>query len=116
MAVKDNILYADSYLDIVVFDLSDVNNIKQVSRVEDVYMNYSNFVFSQSEQNMVIVDWERVENIEKIESECDGNSPVFWRENGGVFFDASISISANKASCTKQSDRYWRVDGTFCNL
>ncbi len=99
MAVKDNILYADSYFDIVVFDLSDVNNIKQVNRVEDVYMNYSNFVFSQGGQNMVIVDYKKVENLEKIVNDCDNNAQTIWLEGGGFFaVDGIANFSANKAS------------------
>ncbi len=98
MAVKDNILYADSYLDIVVFDLSDVNNIKQVSRVEDVYMNHSNLRFSQNEQNMVIVDYKRVENLEKIVNDCESNVQTIWLEDGGFFAVDGIDNFSTKAS------------------
>lgn len=98
MAVKDNILYADSYLDIVVFDLSDVTNIKLVDRVEDVYMNYSNFGFGVNEILGVVVDWKKVENVEKYETECEDNYQVYWLEDRGIFFDAIANFSANKAS------------------
>ncbi len=37
MAVNSNILYADSYIDLVAFDISDVRNTRLVERVEDVF-------------------------------------------------------------------------------
>jgi hypothetical protein len=37
MAIKDSILYADSYVDLVAIDISDMNNIKEVSRVVDAF-------------------------------------------------------------------------------
>lgn len=36
MAAKDNILYVDSYVDMVSLDISDINSIKQVDRISDV--------------------------------------------------------------------------------
>jgi hypothetical protein len=38
MAVKDGYLYADSFSDLVVFDIHDISNIKIVSRKESVFM------------------------------------------------------------------------------
>lgn len=40
IAVQDNILYADSYRDLLVFDISNLDNIRFVKRFEDV-MGYS---------------------------------------------------------------------------
>ncbi len=37
MAVNGKILYADNYVDLLAFDLSNINNIKLVKRVEDVF-------------------------------------------------------------------------------
>ncbi|WP_162555845.1 LVIVD repeat-containing protein [Reichenbachiella versicolor] len=39
LAIKGNLLYADSYFDLVVIDISDINNIHEVSRTEDVFEN-----------------------------------------------------------------------------
>ena len=40
IATKDNYLYADSYLDLVVFDVSNLTSISEVNRVEGVFENY----------------------------------------------------------------------------
>ncbi len=47
MAVKGNLLYADSYSDLVVFDVSDINAIKEVNRLEDVIPYYPIFPFEE---------------------------------------------------------------------
>jgi hypothetical protein len=39
LAVNSNILYADNYVDLLAFDISDPANIRQVKRVEDVFDN-----------------------------------------------------------------------------
>ena len=40
IAVKDNMLYANSGRDLVTFDISDINNIKVLTRLEDVFEDY----------------------------------------------------------------------------
>ncbi|PXY01618.1 hypothetical protein DF185_09100 [Marinifilum breve] len=37
IAIKDDMLYADSYTDLVVIDISDMNNISEVKRFADVF-------------------------------------------------------------------------------
>ncbi len=37
MAVKNNTLYADSYVDLVVLDISDISNITEINRLENVF-------------------------------------------------------------------------------
>ena len=37
MAVKEGYLYLDSYMDLVVLDINDIDNIKEVSRTEDTF-------------------------------------------------------------------------------
>ncbi len=40
IAIKDSKLYADSGMDLVVFDINDINNIKETARVKDVFPTY----------------------------------------------------------------------------
>lgn len=37
IAIKDNALYADSYIDLVTIDVSDIENVVEVARVESVF-------------------------------------------------------------------------------
>ena len=40
MEIKGDYLYADSLMDLVVFDISDLDNITEVTRIDDVLLNY----------------------------------------------------------------------------
>ena len=76
MEVKGDYLYADSLMDLVVFDLSDIQNISEVARLEDVFPAYivipfdQEVVFDYSTQNHnpndIIVGWEITEERRKI--------------------------------------------------
>jgi len=48
MAVKDGYLYVDSYMDLVVMDIHDLNQIKEVSRTNDTF-TYDPYQSSGSE-------------------------------------------------------------------
>ena len=37
IAIRDNILYADSYTDLVVIDISDPKNIKEIKRIKNIF-------------------------------------------------------------------------------
>lgn len=43
ISVKNNILYADNYMDLVVFDISDLSNIQLVNTEEDMLPHYATF-------------------------------------------------------------------------
>lgn len=40
LAICNNILYADSYVDLLAFDISNISNIKQVKRLKDVFKQF----------------------------------------------------------------------------
>lgn len=44
IAVKNDKLYANNGMDLVVFDISDINNIKESGRIKDVFPNYHQVV------------------------------------------------------------------------
>ena len=65
IAVKNNILYADSYVDLVAIDISNVTNPVVVKRVEDVFPyttpapeNEDYRVAEIDEEMGVVIDWE----------------------------------------------------------
>lgn len=37
LAIRNNVLYADNFIDLLAFDISNMNNIKQIKRVTDVF-------------------------------------------------------------------------------
>ncbi|MDN5200873.1 hypothetical protein QQ008_05860 [Fulvivirgaceae bacterium BMA10] len=83
MAVKNNILYADSYVDLLAFNISDINNIQLIKRIEDTFPNYSTFGFHVDSDRGVVTDWKQTETTEIAASDCNGEQPIdfFWRGN-----------------------------------
>jgi len=101
MAIKDDILYADSYIDLVAIDISNVTNPIEVKRVEDVFpyttppLADENFrVAKVEEEKGVVIDWE----IKKVRQEMDYYYyPVYYFRNE-VYTDALSSYSGAKQS------------------
>lgn len=64
IAVKNSTLYADSYVDLVVLNISDLDNIVEVNRLEDVFPYTIPFCDNEypvsdiDESQGVVVDWE----------------------------------------------------------
>lgn len=58
MAVRGNILYADSYRDLVTLDISNPAAIKETKRLEDVFSNrQQQFFVASPDPNKVVVDY-----------------------------------------------------------
>ncbi|MCP4177898.1 MAG: hypothetical protein GY756_09040 [bacterium] len=76
MTIKNGYLYADSYIDLVVLDISDLNDIKEVNRIENVFPyevpEYESGypVGSINEEEGVVVGWE----INEVEETIDGTT------------------------------------------
>ncbi|MFY0674863.1 MAG: hypothetical protein JXQ87_15800 [Bacteroidia bacterium] len=94
MAVQGTYLYADNFIDLVVFDLSDLSNIKEVGRElnvfpENVSVHERAGHWLVDKTQGVAIDWE----VEEIEVDCDSDNSSFLR--GGVVFaeDASVGNS-----------------------
>ena len=68
LATKGDYLYADSYLDLVVFDISDINSITEVNRLKN---NFDNYYLNQglyNEDQGVIVGYKEELKEEYIEN------------------------------------------------
>jgi hypothetical protein len=69
IAITGDILYADNYTDLVVIDISDINNVKVVNRVKDLYTReskaypegFSGYFECVDESRGLVVGWEEAE-------------------------------------------------------
>jgi hypothetical protein len=95
MAIKGNSLYADSYVDIVVFDVSKVSNIKEINRLESVLRNYRVLSWDIDEQCCVITDFTPKTVMNVTESECEGQPIQPW---GGIMFDRGFIMLSSEAA------------------
>ncbi|TAE34317.1 MAG: hypothetical protein EAZ91_00550 [Cytophagales bacterium] len=103
IAVRNNILYADSYMDLVAFDISDVTNVRALKRVNNVFpsgqFNGGNWWYNP---NTGDVSDQRVEYVkEEVKTNCEEDvSPTWW---GGMFLAAdnrSFSSAQSAAPST----------------
>ncbi|MCH8332138.1 MAG: hypothetical protein IH946_12335, partial [Bacteroidetes bacterium] len=70
IAVKGNILYADSHTDLVALDISDPNNVKEIARMEHAFpYTTDRYYFDLDTTQGVVVDWRK--DIITVEQECD---------------------------------------------
>jgi hypothetical protein len=98
ISVSGNILYADSFVDLVVLDLHDINNIHEVARAKDILpyvvppVDNSYPMACIDQKKGVVIDWEVKEIKEK---EYHDWFPVktYWED--GVYYD---KVNAGGAS------------------
>ena len=88
MAVKGNIMYADSFIDLVALDITDPYHVKEVSRVKSAYpvSMYTYGYISDTARLGVIVDYTRKDTV--LTQVC--NNP---RWNGEYLYDAASNVA-----------------------
>lgn len=95
IAVKDNILYADFYTDLVAIDVSNPLNVSVVKFVQNVFPERFYYGY-RTDSTKVIYDW--VKKTETVEVSCGTNYSVY---SGGVLFnsmDRGLASGSSKAS------------------
>ncbi len=81
LAIKNNILYADSYVDLVAIDISDLNDIREVARFEDLFSwslppyESGTRVGMVDQSEGVVVGW----NVEEVTEELE------WQDQGLMY-------------------------------
>jgi hypothetical protein len=78
MAVKGNILYADSFIDLVAIDISNPLDVKLVSRVENIFPAYGMLVNDTA--SVFLAEYVEKTVTEAFDSDCSGNSASRRRE------------------------------------
>lgn len=81
MAVKDGMLYCDSSVDLLVFELGDVTNPVLVNRLVNTFphlLSYSGYQADASKG--IVVDWVDEIVTGQVDN-CNGNIPNLWVQN-----------------------------------
>jgi len=94
LAIKGNTLYADSYVDLVAFDVSDLSAIQEVNRIGGVFRNYQVMGYAIDADCCVITEFEEKKVVQISESDCSGGLQP-W---GGVFFENGIALRSDMAA------------------
>lgn len=107
MAVKDNILYTDSYMDILTFDIADPKAIKLTGRVKDVF-NYGTadgVTWSYNAQSQRVNDYDVKIITDKVRTSCGYEivhpQPIYY-DLSNNFYSGSKGPSSPSASGTGQ--------------
>jgi hypothetical protein len=99
IAIKGDVMYADSYMDVIVFDVKNPTAIKEVNRLKDVYTygTIDGTSWSIDPTRGVIFDTRAEIVTQKISTNCDdfsSSAPVFWERGGVALNDASFAGKA----------------------
>jgi hypothetical protein len=91
LAIKNNTLYADSYIDLVVFDITDIDHINETNRLENIFSNYNSLGFYMDAQRGLVTDWKEAKEVTVYESDCEMDVQP-W---GGAFYNEGIAWSSS---------------------
>lgn len=86
MAVNGNILYADNYVDLLAFDISEIANIQLIKRVEDVF---AHMYYHETGEIITFKD-----------TVLTSDNPN-WRAGGVWMMNESMSFSANYSAAAQ---------------
>ena len=133
MAIKNNTLYADSYIDLVAFDISNPDHIREVNRTTNVFSytlpGYDKDYQVKEIERMkgVVTGWE----IKKVSKEVKAHTHLPWRVNekysghfslgtnsgyGGNFAGNSYGIGGSMARFSATRNVLYAVKGAFLKI
>lgn len=95
LAIKGNTLYADSFVDLVAFDITNLSDINEVNRLEGIFQNYSILGYSIDENCCVITGFEEKRQVYINESDCSSSGIQPW---GGFMYEGGIALRADAAA------------------
>ncbi|WP_337043372.1 LVIVD repeat-containing protein [Emticicia sp. 17c] len=87
VAVKENTLYADSYMDMVTFDITDPKSIKETGRVKNVFTNglVEGINWFYNAQSQTVTDYEFKIVTDKVRSNCGfevvNPNPIYYYQD-----------------------------------
>jgi hypothetical protein len=90
LAIIGNTLYADSYVDLIAFDISNLSSIKEVGRMEGLFDHYNTFGFMANDTWGMITDWKEIKKVSISESGCESQLQP-W---GGMLYENGIAFDS----------------------
>lgn len=134
VAIKQNVLYVDSYVDLVAIDLSDLNNIREVARVKDVLpyivppVNNDYRMAEVDQERGVVIDWE----VKTVRKELEYQYyPVYpmWNDKlsgnytldfssgvGGASGASTVGTGGSMARFGLYDDYLYAIDNAICYM
>jgi hypothetical protein len=100
LAVQDNTLYADSYYDLVVLDISNPANIQEINRLPGFFVPNNSTLFSADPEKGVVTSWNKKEDVTVMKSECE----MQLQYRGGALYDGGIAMFSGAPAPTANSN------------
>lgn len=97
LAIIGNTLYADSYIDLVVFDISDINRIKEVNRVDGLFNHYTSMGYLSTTSQGIVTSWKEIKTVTVTEDDCKHQVQA-W---GGMYYERGMMLDNFSASSFK---------------
>lgn len=130
MAVLGNVLYSDSYTDLLAFDITELQDIREIDRVEDVFESRLNHHYYRTNANELVIDYTPFLVEREYEADCDDDiyyhgNREFLMEGGGGGTDvinhagqggsmARFTLAANHLYAVDASSLYvFNVENPF---
>jgi hypothetical protein len=127
LAIRNSILYADSYVDLVVLDISNLQQVKEINRLENIFSAYNSLGFYADQERGIVTNWIERRDVRVDESSCNIRREVwggFFFRNGVAFMDAgsfsskaaispgnSTGVGGSMARFTINQDFLYMLDG-----
>lgn len=121
VAVKGNYMYADSYMDLVVLNISDLENIQLEKRIEDVFGTY----YYVNDEGLFISHYTETATIQRNDIDCTVSGNDIFLEGDVIFMSdannfggiANVSgISGSMARMNIVGDYLYGIDDYKLNV
>ena len=93
LAAQGNMLYADSYIDLLALNISDPQHVTVAKRVENVFPRYNSYGFYPDEELGIVTSWIEEEVVEVYEGELSG----YQSHSPGVYYAEDLILMSNAA-------------------
>ncbi len=104
LVIRNNILYADSYIDLVGLDISNLDQVVEVSRLENIFSQYNSLGFYVDQESGLITEWVEVKNVEVTESPCEADiqpwGGYYYRGGVVMFGEGDMSTAITPGNST----------------
>ncbi|WKN43421.1 LVIVD repeat-containing protein [Tunicatimonas pelagia] len=93
MAAQGNILYADSYIDLLAIDISNLDDVQITKRVENVFPRFTTWSGFAASEGSILTDWEEKEVVEVLEGELDEFAPGLYHYRSGIVTEQWVNFA-----------------------
>ena len=97
LSIIGSTLYADSFIDLVVFDISDLKKIKEVNRIVGLFDHYTSMGYPSTSSLGIVTSWKEIKTVNITEDDCKRQMQS-W---GGVFYERGIALNDLTSSSFK---------------